>query len=93
MTVKEIEQWVEEFKKVNSKGTEVKENFGFWFLKGKKGEKEAGEAKEILKKENVNFNDTGKFGIEFYGKRYSIKEIKDLMLRNKIEAYVIYHKD
>ena len=29
MTVKEIEQWVEEFKKVNSKGTEVKENFGF----------------------------------------------------------------
>jgi hypothetical protein len=71
----------------------VSEDFGFWFMKGKKGEKEAGLAKELLKLNNIDFNDTGKFGIDFVKKGYTVNGIKSLMLENKIENYVIYHEE
>jgi hypothetical protein len=67
------------------------ENFGFWFMSGKKGEKQAELAKELLKQNNIDFNDTGKFAIDFNKKGYSLNKMKDLMWGNKIEKYVIYH--
>ena len=67
------------------------ENFGFWFMRGKKGEKQVDLAKELLKQNNIEFNDTGKFAIDFNKKGYSLNKMKDLMGENKIEEYVIYH--
>ena len=50
-------------------------------------------AKELLKQNNIDFNDTGKFGIDFVKKGYTVNEIKSLMLENNIEEYVIYYTD
>ena len=62
-------------------------------MKGKRGEKEVDLAKELLKQNNIDFNDTGKFGIDFVKKGYTVNEIKSLMLENNIEEYVIYYTD
>jgi hypothetical protein len=93
MSEKEISEIVEQFTKANAKQNETIMNFGFWFMRGKKGEKEVDLAKELLKQNNIDFNDTGKFGIDFNKKGYTIKKIKDLMLENKIVEYVIYHTE
>jgi hypothetical protein len=92
MTEEEFEKIWEQVVKADTKPGVI-ENFGFWFMRGKRGEKEVDLAKELLKQNNINFNDTGKFGIGFENKGYTVKEIKDLMLENKIESYVIYHKE
>ena len=62
-------------------------------MRGKRGEKEVDLAKELLKQNNIDFNDTGKFGIDFNKKGYTVNEIKGLMLENKIEEYVIYYTE
>jgi hypothetical protein len=62
-------------------------------MRGKRGEKEVDLAKELLKQNNIDFNDTGKFGIDFNKKGYTVNKIKGLMLENKIEEYVIYYTE
>lgn len=92
MTEDEIKKIAEDFIKVNTKPNII-EDFGFWFMKGKRGEKEVDLAKELLKQNNIDFNDTGGFGIDFVKKGYTVNEIKSLMLENNIEEYVIYYTD
>ena len=93
MKEKELDKIVEQFIKANNKQNETKCNFGFWFMRGKKGEDEVELAKTLLKQNNIDFNDTGKFGIDFIKKGYNVNKIKSLMLENKIENYVIYHEE
>jgi hypothetical protein len=92
MTDKEFEKIWEQVVKADTKPNII-EDFGFWFMRGKRGEKEVDLAKELLKQNNIDFNDTGKFGIDFNKKGYTVNEIKGLMLENKIESYVIYHTE
>ena len=92
MTEDEIKKIAEDFIKANTKPNII-EDFGFWFMKGKRGEKEVDLAKELLKQNNIDFNNTGKFGIDFGKKGYTVNEIKSLMLENNIEEYVIYYTD
>ena len=92
MTDKEFEKIWEQVVKADTKPNII-EDFGFWFMRGKRGEKEVDLAKELLKQNNIDFNDTGKFGIDFNKKGYTVNEIKNLMLENKIESYVIYHTE
>jgi hypothetical protein len=92
MTKEEIKKIAEDFIKANTKPNVI-EDFGFWFMKGKRGVKEVDLAKELLKQNNIDFNDTGKFGIDFVRKGYTVNEIKSLMLENNIEEYVIYYTD
>ncbi len=67
MTEEEIDKIAEQWIKANSK-PDVIEDFGFWFMRGKKGENEVELAKALLKQNNIDFNDTGKFGIDFVKK-------------------------
>jgi hypothetical protein len=92
MTDKEFEKIWEQVVKADTKPNVI-EDFGFWFMRGKRGEKEVDLAKELLKQNNIDFNDTGKFAIDFGNKGYTVNEIKNLMLENKIESYVIYHTE
>jgi hypothetical protein len=92
MTDKEFEKIWEQVVKADTKPNVI-EDFGFWFMRGKRGEKEVDLAKELLKQNNIDFNDTGKFGIDFNKKGYTVNEIKGLMLENKIEEYVIYYTE
>ena len=92
MTDKEFEKIWEQVVKADTKPNVI-EDFGFWFMRGKRGEKEVDLAKELLKQNNIDFNDTGKFGIDFNKKGYTVNEIKGLMLDNKIEEYVIYYTE
>ena len=92
MTEEEFEKIWEQVVKVDTKPGVI-ENFGFWFMRGKRGEKEVDLAKELLKQNNIDFNDTGKFGIDFNKKGYTVNEIKGLMLENKIEEYIIYYTE
>jgi hypothetical protein len=92
MTDKEFEKIWEQVVKADTKPNII-EDFGFWFMRGKRGEKEVDLAKELLKQNNIDFNDTGKFGIDFNKKGYTVNEIKGLMLENKIEEYIIYYTE
>ena len=92
MTEEEIDKIAEQWIKANSK-PDVIEDFGFWFMRGKKGENEVELVKALLKQNNIDFNDTGKFGIDFVKKGYTVNEIKSLMLENNIENYVIYYEE
>jgi hypothetical protein len=92
MTDKEFEKIWEQVVKADTKPNVI-EDFGFWFMRGKRGEKEVDLAKELLKQNNIDFNDTGKFGIDFNKKGYTVNEIKGLMLENKIEEYIIYYTE
>ena len=92
MTDKEFEKIWEQVVKADTKPNVI-EDFGFWFMRGKRGEKEVDLAKELLKQNNIDFNDTGKFGIDFNKKGYTVNEIKSLMLENKIEEYIIYYTE
>jgi hypothetical protein len=92
MTDKEFEKIWEQVVKADTKPNII-EDFGFWFMRGKRGEKEVDLAKELLKQNNIDFNDTGRFGIDFNKKGYTVNKIKGLMLENKIEEYVIYYTE
>ena len=92
MTEEEIDKIAEQWIKANSK-PDVIEDFGFWFMRGKKGENEVELAKALLKQNNIDFKDTGKFGIDFVKKGYTVNGIKSLMLENNIENYVIYYEE
>jgi hypothetical protein len=72
MTDKEFEKIWEQVVKADTKPNVI-EDFGFWFMRGKRGEKEVDLAKELLKQNNIDFNDTGKFGIDFNKKGYNCK--------------------
>jgi hypothetical protein len=70
-------------------------NFGFWFRDGKFGLNECNKCENILLKENIKFKRKN-YAIEFEEvfesndlKEIRKKEIKDIMLSNKITRYVI----
>jgi hypothetical protein len=73
-----------------------KSGFGFWFRDNKKALKELDLIEDVLLKENIKFKKIG-FAIDFEEEFENedledkrVKEVKNIMLNNNIENYVIY---
>ena len=71
--------------------------FGFWFYNNKIALEELERIEDVLIKEKLDYLRTGKFGFEFNEKFENedledkrIEEVRNIMLNNNIEEYVIY---
>ena len=76
----------------------VEFGFGFWFYKGKLGFKESNKCEEILLENNIGFKRNNfVFNFDYVVKDEEIldnkiEEVKNLMLKNGVDRYVIYRK-
>jgi hypothetical protein len=66
-------------------------DFGFWFEAGVKGEKQVQQAKDLLTQNGIDFNDRGKFAIDFQGKNANKEEMIQLLRDNNITEFVVYN--
>jgi hypothetical protein len=66
-------------------------DFGFWFEAGVIGEKQVQQAKDLLTQNGIDFNDRGKFAIDFQGKKANKEEMIQLLRDNNITAFVVYN--
>lgn len=66
-------------------------DFGFWFRAGVRGEKQAQQAKDLLTQKGIDFNDEGRFAIDFQGKNLDKEEIIQLLRDNNITKFVVYN--
>ena len=67
--------------------------FGLWFRAGAMGEKQAQKAKDFLTQKGIDFNDEGRFSIDFQGKDVEQREIVQLLRDNNLTRFVVYNHD
>ena len=76
----------------------MEKGFGFWFRDGKLGLKECGKCELVLLENNIGFkrnNYVIDFNYEFNDEELldnKVEEVRNLMLKNNIDRYVIYRK-
>jgi hypothetical protein len=75
----------------NETGNGTSNDFGFWFRAGVRGEKQAQQAKDLLTQKGIDFNDEGRFAIDFQGKNLDKEEIIQLLRDNNITKFVVYN--